>query len=65
MKLSTNQFGCVVRGYPITHPTLKISLKGIQWVDTDATHAISEPSAGRPYRGHHGAQPPHSALLIV
>ena len=38
-RLSTNQFGCVARGYPITHATFKISLKGIQWVDTDASDA--------------------------
>ena len=29
---STNQFGYVTRGYPITHATLKIGCKGSQWV---------------------------------
>jgi len=29
---STNQFGYVARGYPITHVTLKIGCKGLQWV---------------------------------
>ena len=33
---STNQFGQVAWGYPITHPTLKNGWKGLQWVDTDA-----------------------------
>ena len=32
-----NDFGCVVRGYPITHSILKISWKGLQWASRNAS----------------------------
>ena len=47
---STNQFGYVTRGYPITHATLKIGCKGSQWVVCIATPVNPVVSEGGPMR---------------
>jgi hypothetical protein len=37
---STNQFGCVGRGYPKPHPTGRSSWNGVQWACLFARDAL-------------------------